>query len=217
MEVTRDVVCSLNSSLNWNHISLYYMRLQRSLSLSWTSFITGDGRQAATTRAISPLAAWLILSVLTWWRSWQARFWSEKPISCWPTWSWRLSTARYYRSDAKRTGGHFSILPWHVLLNELALTESASEYFIFLAHEALGTMLADCLRLIAGEPNMALCRATRRRQDSMDIRGGIYQSFFDCFLEVGCHNAPISATLWGTTCICQQFMSLQVIRAHSGR
>ena len=45
---------------------------------------------------------------------------------------------------------------------------------VALAHEALGAMYADCLHyqvdLVGGEANMALYRATGRKQESMDIR-----------------------------------------------
>ena len=58
---------------------------------------------------------------------------------------------------------------------------------IALAHEALGAMYADCLHyqvdLVGGAANMALYRATGRKQGSMDIRGGMYQSLWDNFLE----------------------------------
>ena len=58
---------------------------------------------------------------------------------------------------------------------------------VALAHEALGTMYADCLHyqvdLVGGDANMALYRATGRKQESMDIRGGMYQSLWDYFLE----------------------------------
>ena len=41
----------------------------------------------------------------------------------------------------------------------------------------------DCLHyqvdLLAGDPNMALDRATARKEESMDIRGGMYQSIID--------------------------------------
>ena len=67
------------------------------------------------------------------------------------------------------------------LNNVIAATKVA------LAHEALGTMFADCLHyqvdLLGGDANMALFRATGRKQESMDIRGGMYQSLLDYFLE----------------------------------
>ena len=67
------------------------------------------------------------------------------------------------------------------LNNVIAATKVA------LAHEALGTMFADCLHyqvdLLGGDANMALFRATGRKQESMDIRGGMYQRLLDYFLE----------------------------------
>ena len=58
---------------------------------------------------------------------------------------------------------------------------------VALAHEALGSMYADCLHyqvdLVGGDANMTLYRATGRKQESMDIRGGMYQSLWDYFLE----------------------------------
>ena len=58
---------------------------------------------------------------------------------------------------------------------------------VALAHEALGAMYADCLHyqvdLVGGDANMALYRATGRKQESMDIRGGMYQGLWDYFLE----------------------------------
>ena len=58
---------------------------------------------------------------------------------------------------------------------------------VALAHEALGTMFADCLHyqvdLLGGDANMALYRATGRKQESVDSRGGMYQSLLDYFLE----------------------------------
>ena len=58
---------------------------------------------------------------------------------------------------------------------------------VALAHEALGTVYTDCLHyqidLVGGDANMALYRATGRKQGCMDIRGGMYQSLWDYFLE----------------------------------
>ena len=58
---------------------------------------------------------------------------------------------------------------------------------VALAHEALGTMFADCLHyqvdLLGGDANMAMYRATGRNQESMDIRGSMYQTLLDYFLE----------------------------------
>ena len=82
-------------------------------------------------------------------------------------------------------------------LQELVQTESESACFhlnsgiagdkVALAHEALGAMYADCLHyqvdLVGGDANMALYRATGRKQESMDIRGGMYQGLWDYFLE----------------------------------
>ena len=46
---------------------------------------------------------------------------------------------------------------------------------VALAHEALGTMFAACLHyqvdLLGGDANMAMYRATGRKQESVDIRG----------------------------------------------
>ena len=59
--------------------------------------------------------------------------------------------------------------------------------FVALAREALGTMFADCLHyqvdLLGGDANMAMYRATGRNQESMDIRGSMYQTLLDYFLE----------------------------------
>ena len=48
-------------------------------------------------------------------------------------------------------------------------------------------MFADCLHyqvdLIGGDANMALYRAMGSKQESMDIRGGMYQSLLDYLLE----------------------------------
>eukprot|EP00439_Symbiodinium_sp_Y106_P064851 s2502_g10.t1 len=67
------------------------------------------------------------------------------------------------------------------LNNVIAATKVA------LAHEALGTMFADCLHyqvdLLGGDANIALYRATGRKQESMDIRGEMYRSLLDDFLE----------------------------------
>ena len=67
------------------------------------------------------------------------------------------------------------------LKNTVAATKVA------LAHECLGTMLADCLHyqvdLIGGDPNMALSGAMGHKQESMDIRGGMYQSLLDYYLD----------------------------------
>ena len=58
---------------------------------------------------------------------------------------------------------------------------------ISIAHECLATMFADCLHyqvdLIGGDANMALYRAMGSKQESMDIRGGMYQSLLDYLLE----------------------------------
>ena len=58
---------------------------------------------------------------------------------------------------------------------------------VALAHEALGTMFADCLHyqvdLLGGDANRAMYRATGRKQESVDIRGSMYQSLLDYFLE----------------------------------
>ena len=49
---------------------------------------------------------------------------------------------------------------------------------VALAHEALGTMFAACLHyqvdLLGGDANMAMYRATGRKQESVDIRGSMY-------------------------------------------
>ena len=54
---------------------------------------------------------------------------------------------------------------------------------VALAHEALGAMYADCLHyqvdLVGGDATLALYRAAGRKQESMDIRGGMYQSLWD--------------------------------------
>eukprot|EP00439_Symbiodinium_sp_Y106_P058187 s3030_g8.t1 len=48
-------------------------------------------------------------------------------------------------------------------------------------------MFADCLHyqvdLIGGDANMALYRAMGSKQESVDIRGGMYQSLLDYLLE----------------------------------
>ena len=48
-------------------------------------------------------------------------------------------------------------------------------------------MFADCIHyqvdLIGGDANMALYRAMGSKQESMDIRGGMYQSLLDYLLE----------------------------------
>ena len=48
-------------------------------------------------------------------------------------------------------------------------------------------MFADCLHyqvdLIGGDANVALYRAMGSKQESMDIRGGMYQSLLDYLLE----------------------------------
>ena len=58
---------------------------------------------------------------------------------------------------------------------------------VALAHECLASMFLDCLHfgvdLIGGDPNMALYRASGSRQQSMDIKGGMYQSLLDYMLE----------------------------------
>ena len=58
---------------------------------------------------------------------------------------------------------------------------------VALAHEALGTMFADCLHyqvdLLGGDANMAMYRATGRKQESVHIRGSMYQTLLDYFLE----------------------------------
>ena len=58
---------------------------------------------------------------------------------------------------------------------------------ISIAHECLASMFADCLHyqvdLIGGDANMALYRAMGSKQESMDIRGGMYQSLLDYLLE----------------------------------
>ena len=58
---------------------------------------------------------------------------------------------------------------------------------VALAHEALGTMFADCLHyqvdLLGGDANMAMYRATGGKQESVDIRGSMYQTLLDYFLE----------------------------------
>ena len=58
---------------------------------------------------------------------------------------------------------------------------------ISIAHECLATMFTDCIHyqvdLIGGDANMALYRAMGSKQESMDIRGGMYQSLLDYLLE----------------------------------
>ena len=58
---------------------------------------------------------------------------------------------------------------------------------VSVAHECLATMFADCIHyqvdLIGGDANMALYRAMGSKQESMDIRGGMYQSLLDYLLE----------------------------------
>ena len=58
---------------------------------------------------------------------------------------------------------------------------------ISIAHECLASMFADCIHyqvdLIGGDANMALYRAVGSKQESMDIRGGMYQSLLDYLLE----------------------------------
>eukprot|EP00439_Symbiodinium_sp_Y106_P042730 s1019_g5.t1 len=48
-------------------------------------------------------------------------------------------------------------------------------------------MFADCLHyqvdLLGGDANMAMYRATGRKQESVDIRGSMYQTLLDYFLE----------------------------------
>eukprot|EP00439_Symbiodinium_sp_Y106_P027882 s9383_g3.t1 len=59
---------------------------------------------------------------------------------------------------------------------------------ISVAHEWLAAMIADCIHyqvdLIGGDANMALYRAMGSKQESMDIRGGMYQSLLDYLLEI---------------------------------
>ena len=58
---------------------------------------------------------------------------------------------------------------------------------VSVAHECLAWMFADCIHyqvdLIGGDANMALYRAMGSKQESMDIRGGMYQSLLDYLLE----------------------------------
>ena len=83
---------------------------------------------------------------------------------------------------------------------------------VALAHEALGAMYADCLHyqvdLVGGDANMALYRATGRKQESMDIRGGMYQSLWDYFLEawVQAPQTPHMCFPRVTTRFCKQFV-----------
>ena len=67
------------------------------------------------------------------------------------------------------------------------LTSSIARGKISLAHEALATMVTDCLfyqtDILAGDANMALYRYGGTNQKSMDIQGGMYQSIIAYFLE----------------------------------
>ena len=58
---------------------------------------------------------------------------------------------------------------------------------VSLPHECLASMFVDCLHyqvdLIGGDPNMDLYRYSGTRQESMDIKGGMYQSILNYFLE----------------------------------
>ena len=89
-----------------------------------------------------------------------------------------------FNTDLTRAGSdRIRVCMFH-LNSHIAATKQA------LAHEALGTMYADCLHyqvdLVGGDANMAAYRATGRtgrKQESVDIRGGMYQGLWDCFLE----------------------------------
>ena len=67
-------------------------------------------------------------------------------------------------------------------LNNIVASKKVS-----VAHGCLASMFADCIHyqvdLIGGDANMALYRAMGSKQESMDIRGGMYQSLLDYLLE----------------------------------
>ncbi|CAE7751515.1 unnamed protein product [Symbiodinium sp. KB8] len=81
-------------------------------------------------------------------------------------------------SDATNKATHMNV--------DIAFRKVASEQ-VSLPHECLASMFMDCLHyqvdLIAGDPNMGLYRYSGTRQESMDIKGGMYQSVLTYFLE----------------------------------
>ena len=89
---------------------------------------------------------------------------------------------------------------------------------VALAHEALGSMYADCLHyqvdLVGGDANMALYRATGRKQESMDIRGGMYQSeplgLLPCSLGEGSTDS-VHVFPKGTARFCKQSVPSQAV------
>ena len=80
-----------------------------------------------------------------------------------------------------------------VCMFHMSNTVAASK--VALAHEALATMICDCMYyqvdLIGGDANMALYRAGGRKQESMDIKGGMYMNILDYFIEAW-NNSPES-------------------------
>ena len=88
---------------------------------------------------------------------------------------------------------------------------------ISIAHECLASMFADCLHyqvdLIGGDANMALYRAMGSKQESMDIRGGMYQSLLDYLLEAYFRVSVVSASMLppSTTCLREQSVSSQTV------
>ena len=77
------------------------------------------------------------------------------------------------------------------------------------SHECLGAMFADCLRcqvdLVGGDPNY---RATQRKQESVDIRGGsMCQSLLDCYLEAWTESPACPYLCYPpTVCVCSSNM-----------
>ena len=77
-------------------------------------------------------------------------------------------------------------------------------------------MYADCLHyqddLVGGDANMALYRSTGRKQESMVIRGGMYQSLWDYFLEAWV-KAPKTPYMCfpKAACFCKQFVPSQAV------
>ena len=83
---------------------------------------------------------------------------------------------------------------------------------VALAHEALGTMFADCLHyqvdLLGGDANRAMYRATGRKQESVDIRGSMYQSLLDYFLEACLCFPRVQHVSANSLCLLKQYEDL---------